>query len=340
MTKRDGEDDGEGPKELMELVTKKRLVLVAGRGHEELSAEVAAAPEGPARRRRAVDVRERRDLLPLRREHPRRGRVRVPVALRTDQRPLDGTADHDRRGRSARRRSASPRCARSTATRVRTGRPKAREPITARLVADLISAAGADRVVTVDLHTGQIQGFFDYPVDHLTAVPVLEEYLREDARRRGRVRRARRRRRQAGSPLRRPVRRRHRVHRQAAAEGHAQRRGRDRGRRRDRGPHVRDRRRHDRHRGHRRQRGQPPHRPGCDRGLHRRHPRSAVGPRRRPAQERADPGGRSSPTRCRSRPRSASTACKVLSIAPLLADAIDAVFEEGSVSELFDGDNV
>ena len=47
-----------------------------------------------------------------------------------------------------------------------------REPITARLVADMLTAAGADRVVTVDLHTGQIQGFFDYPVDHLTAVPV------------------------------------------------------------------------------------------------------------------------------------------------------------------------
>ena len=59
-----------------------------------------------------------------------------------------------------------------------------REPITARLVADLITAAGADRVVTVDLHTGQIQGFFDYPVDHLTAVPVLAEYLAAHARRR------------------------------------------------------------------------------------------------------------------------------------------------------------
>src|SRR5690349_24686903 len=52
-----------------------------------------------------------------------------------------------------------------------------REPITARLVADMLTAAGADRVVTVDLHTGQVQGFFDYPVDHLTAVPVLAQYL-------------------------------------------------------------------------------------------------------------------------------------------------------------------
>ncbi len=54
-----------------------------------------------------------------------------------------------------------------------------REPITAKLVADMLSAAGADRVVSVDLHSGQIQGFFDVPFDHLTAAPVIEEYLRD-----------------------------------------------------------------------------------------------------------------------------------------------------------------
>jgi ribose-phosphate pyrophosphokinase len=54
-----------------------------------------------------------------------------------------------------------------------------REPITAKLVADLLSAAGVDRVVSVDLHSGQIQGFFDVPVDHLTAAPVLLDYLRQ-----------------------------------------------------------------------------------------------------------------------------------------------------------------
>src|ERR1035437_6255013 len=55
-----------------------------------------------------------------------------------------------------------------------------REPITAKLIADLMTAAGADRLVSVDLHSGQIQGFFDYPVDHLTAAPVLVEYLRAE----------------------------------------------------------------------------------------------------------------------------------------------------------------
>ncbi len=54
-----------------------------------------------------------------------------------------------------------------------------REPITARMVANMFRAAGAKRMVSVDLHSGQIQGFFDGPVDHLTAMPVLESYIRE-----------------------------------------------------------------------------------------------------------------------------------------------------------------
>ncbi|KFJ03719.1 ribose-phosphate diphosphokinase [Bifidobacterium subtile] len=53
-----------------------------------------------------------------------------------------------------------------------------REPITARLVFDLFHAAGADRIMTVDLHASQEQGFFDGPVDHLTAMPVLLDYVR------------------------------------------------------------------------------------------------------------------------------------------------------------------
>ena len=65
----------------------------------------------------------------------------------------------------------------------RQGRKAAgREPITARVVADMFKAAGSKRMVSVDLHSGQIQGFFDGPVDHLTAMPVLEKYLRENAR--------------------------------------------------------------------------------------------------------------------------------------------------------------
>ncbi|MGE5417555.1 MAG: ribose-phosphate diphosphokinase [Acidobacteriota bacterium] len=55
---------------------------------------------------------------------------------------------------------------------------RARDPITAKLIANIIASAGADRVVTVDLHAGQIQGFFDIPVDHLPGVPTLAEYFK------------------------------------------------------------------------------------------------------------------------------------------------------------------
>jgi len=54
---------------------------------------------------------------------------------------------------------------------------KSREPITAKLVANLIEAAGADRVFTMDLHAPQIQGFFDIPVDHLYAAPLIVNYF-------------------------------------------------------------------------------------------------------------------------------------------------------------------
>src|ERR671932_1042094 len=52
-----------------------------------------------------------------------------------------------------------------------------REPISARLVAHMLEAAGADRVLTMDLHAGQVQGFFNIPVDHMTAVMMLAQYF-------------------------------------------------------------------------------------------------------------------------------------------------------------------
>ena len=54
---------------------------------------------------------------------------------------------------------------------------KPRQPITARLIADLLSAAGANRVVTIDLHASQIQGFFSFPVDDLTSIPMMGQYI-------------------------------------------------------------------------------------------------------------------------------------------------------------------
>lgn len=55
----------------------------------------------------------------------------------------------------------------------------AREPITAKLVADLLAASGVNRVMTIDLHQNQIQGFFDFPVDHLTGLPILVDYFKK-----------------------------------------------------------------------------------------------------------------------------------------------------------------
>jgi ribose-phosphate pyrophosphokinase len=55
---------------------------------------------------------------------------------------------------------------------------RGREPISARLIADLFKTAGADRLMSVDLHTDQIQGYFDGPVDHLVALPILSKYVR------------------------------------------------------------------------------------------------------------------------------------------------------------------
>ena len=77
-----------------------------------------------------------------------------------------------------------------------------RVPITARLVADMLTVAGADRVLTMDLHQGQIQGFFSIPVDELTAVNILSRYIREQEPRRHRGR-ERARLRQEGAQLRR-----------------------------------------------------------------------------------------------------------------------------------------
>lgn len=54
-----------------------------------------------------------------------------------------------------------------------------REPITARLMANLLQSAGVDRVLSMDLHTGQLQGFFNIPVDHMTAVPILAQYFHD-----------------------------------------------------------------------------------------------------------------------------------------------------------------
>jgi ribose-phosphate pyrophosphokinase len=163
----------------MDLVSKKRLLLFAGSGNPELSQEIAQnlkLPLGDIKLSRFANgelycrygesVRGADVFLLQSYCDPINDRIMeqlimIDAAKRASAKritvvcPFYGYARQDRKA-------------------------EGREPITARLVADMLTVAGADRVVTVDLHTGQIQGFFDFPVDHLTAVPLLADHMAQD----------------------------------------------------------------------------------------------------------------------------------------------------------------
>ena len=91
----------------------------------------------------------------------------------------DGTAHHDRCAET-RQRQADHRDPAVLPYARQDKKHRGREPISARLVADLLKTAGADRILTVDLHTDQIQGFFDGPVDHMRAQNLLTGYIAEN----------------------------------------------------------------------------------------------------------------------------------------------------------------
>jgi len=168
----------------MERVTKKRLALYSGRTHLALAQEIALHLDielgdpylvdfanGELRPRFSESIRGT-DVFIIQSHNAADGRsindsimeqlIMIDAAYRASAKritavcPFYGYARQDRKA-------------------------EGREPITARLIADLFLAAGAKRMVSVDLHSGQIQGFFQGPVDHLTAIPVLEGYLREHA---------------------------------------------------------------------------------------------------------------------------------------------------------------
>ncbi len=160
----------------MELVSKKKLVLVSGRGHEELAAEVASCL-GIKLADIVLSTFANGEIY-CRYEETIRGSDVFVFQTHCD--PINDSLmeqlimiDAAKRASAKRITAVCPFYGYARQDRKAEGR----EPITARLVADMITASGADRVVTVDLHTGQIQGFFDKPVDHLTALPVLAGYL-------------------------------------------------------------------------------------------------------------------------------------------------------------------
>src|SRR6187399_1361464 len=168
----------------MEKLTTKRLALYSGRTHPALAEEVAAHlglelgdpnlvefANGEVRPRFAESIRGT-DVFIMQTHFGCDGRsindsimeqlIMIDTAYRASAKritavcPFYGYARQDRKA-------------------------EGREPITARMVADLFKVAGAKRMVSIDLHSGQIQGFFDGPVDHLTAIPVLEKYVRTHA---------------------------------------------------------------------------------------------------------------------------------------------------------------
>ncbi len=168
----------------LEKVTTKRLALFTGRTHPALAEEVARHlgitlgdvnlvefANGEVRPRFAESIRGA-DVFVMQTHYGWDGRsindsimeqlIMIDAAQRASAKritavcPFYGYARQDRKA-------------------------EGREPITARLMADLFKTAGAKRMVSVDLHSGQIQGFFDGPVDHLTAMPVIESYLRRHA---------------------------------------------------------------------------------------------------------------------------------------------------------------
>ena len=168
----------------MEKITTKRMALYSGRTHPTLAAEVAEGlgidlgepqivefANGEIRPRFNESVRGS-DVFVMQTHFGCDGRsvndsimeqlIMIDAAYRASAKritavcPFYGYARQDRKA-------------------------EGREPITARLVADLFKAAGAKRMVSIDLHSGQIQGFFEGPVDHLTALPVIEAYIRANA---------------------------------------------------------------------------------------------------------------------------------------------------------------
>ena len=155
----------------------KKLVLATGRAHPELAEEIA----------RCLDT----DLLPLAAYDFANGEIYVrpgesvrgtdAFVIQAHPAPLNNwlmeqliTIDALKRASAQRITVVSPFY--PYARQDKKGR--GREPISARLIADLYKTAGADRLMSVDLHTAQIQGFFDGPVDHLMAIPLLADYIR------------------------------------------------------------------------------------------------------------------------------------------------------------------
>ena len=165
----------------MELVTKKRLHLLAGRSNLPLATEIAEClgvelghanlvefSNGEIHAKLGENVRGA-DVFIIQ-THGASEAMSVNDAIMEQLIMIDAA----RRASAKRITAVIPNYGYARQDRKAEGR----EPITAKLVANMFAAVGANRLMSVDLHSGQIQGFFDGPVDHLTAMPVLVDYIR------------------------------------------------------------------------------------------------------------------------------------------------------------------
>ncbi|HEY7400066.1 MAG TPA: ribose-phosphate diphosphokinase [Actinomycetota bacterium] len=162
----------------MEIITKKRMMLFAGTIHPALGHEIAdnlGIPVSHSELRRFASGE-----IYFRAEESVRGAD--VFVVQTHYEPVNEALMEQLVMLDAMKRASAKRI---TAVIPYYGYSRqdkkalSREPISAKLVADLLSMAGANRVVSVDLHSGQIQGYFNFPFDHLTALPILSSYLEE-----------------------------------------------------------------------------------------------------------------------------------------------------------------
>ncbi len=167
----------------MELITKKTIRLYSGRAHPALAVDIAENldlplghanlrdfPNGEVHCRFGENLRGA-DVFVIQ-THCESGDRSVNDAIMEQLTMIDAA----KRASAKRITAVCPLYGYSRQDRKAEGR----EPISAKLVADLLTVAGASRMLSVDLHSGQIQGFFDKPVDHLTAMPVLLECIRAE----------------------------------------------------------------------------------------------------------------------------------------------------------------
>ena len=175
---------------VLESDSRKRLVLMAGRAHPELAADIARQlgvalsdpkitdfASGEIRCRFDESVRGA-DVFILQ-THAGAEHQRGPGGLGVNDAIMEQLIliDAAKRASAKRITAVCPYFGYGRQDRKSTGR----EPISAKLLADLFATAGCDRIMSIDLHTGQIQGFFDGPWDHLLAWPLFIGYLNEHA---------------------------------------------------------------------------------------------------------------------------------------------------------------